>query len=582
MVDLKAKPFNLTDKQIKWVDDTIKSMTLEDKIGQLFVHFTGAINDADVKLDVEKTKAGGIRFNPRQSNAVWEMNYNFFKHSKIPVLSAANVEVGGCVATIEGTYIGSEMKVAATADTKYAYELGRVSGIEMKAVGSNWAFAPVVDLVQSWRNAGISTRAFGSDPDLVIKMSKAYFKGISESGIACAMKHFPGDGSEERDPHISTSVNSLSVKEWDNTYGKVYKELIDAGIQSIMPGHIMMPAYQKHFSPDTKDKDLVPATLSKELLTDLLRGKLGFNGLIVSDASHMVGLTGRAKRSDFVPGAIIAGCDMFLFYNDIKEDTKYMLDAYQDGRLTDERLTDALKRILALKASIGLDEFTMEKFPDKSGFSEIGKEEYKQIANEISDKAITLVKSIDSGVLPISPKKHKKVMVLSVGPKAPPMKIAGMEIKPRELDKIIKTKLEELGFKVTIFGEDELPVKSSTESNKGAYGGKKSIASLTDNFDLVISFADVSGAMKSSQRIDWASSKGGWDNPWYVNELPVIFVSFNCPFHLADAPQIKTYINCYDSNDATINALVDKLTGKSEFTGVSPVDAFCGMIDTKF
>lgn len=580
MVDLKAKPFNLSDKQIKWVNDTVKSMTLDEKIGQLFVHFTGAIKDEDVKQDVEKTKAGGIRFNPRQSAGVWEMNYNFQKHSRIPILSAANVEVGGCVATIEGTYIGSEMKVAATNDAKYAYELGRISGIEMKAVGCNWAFAPVVDLVKSWRNSGISTRAFGSDPDLVIKMSKAYFEGISKSGIACAMKHFPGDGSEERDPHISTSVNSLTVEEWDNTYGKVYRELIDAGVQSIMPGHIMMPAYQKYYSPETKDKDLVPATLSKELLTDLLRGKLGFNGVIVSDASHMVGLTGRGKRSDFVPGAIIAGCDMFLFYNDIEEDTKYMKDAYLDGRLTDERLTDALKRILGLKAAVGLDTFTIEKFPDKSGFCEIGKEEYKRIANEISDKAITLVKNIDDGVLPISPQKHRRIMLLSASPKAPPMKIAGMEIKPRELDKILKTQLEELGFEVTIFGEETKSV-SASEGNKGVYGGKKSIASLTDNVDLVICFADVSGAMKSSQRIDWAASKGGWDNPWYVNELPVIFVSFNCPFHLADAPQVKTYINCYDSNDATIDALVKKLTGASDFVGISPVDAFCGMIDTK-
>ena len=197
-------------------------------------------------------------------------------------------------------------------DTKYAYELGKVCGIETKATGSNWAFAPIVDLVTNWHNPGIAVRGWGADADMVLEMSKEYFRGISESGIVCAMKHFPGDGSDERDPHIATSVNALSCEEWDNTYGKVYRGMIEAGVQSIMPGHIMMPAYQKFFSPETRDEDLKPATLSKEILGDLLRGKLGFNGLIVSDASHMVGLTGRAKRRDLVPGAIMAGIDMFL------------------------------------------------------------------------------------------------------------------------------------------------------------------------------------------------------------------------------------------------------------------------------
>ncbi len=124
MVDLKAKPFYLTDKQIAWVESTINSMSKEEKIGQLFVHLTGCVHDEEVKEEVNEMHMGGIRFNPRTKEDMWEMNYNFQKHSRIPVLSAVNVEAGGNGASRDGTFVAPEMKVAATGDTKYAYELG--------------------------------------------------------------------------------------------------------------------------------------------------------------------------------------------------------------------------------------------------------------------------------------------------------------------------------------------------------------------------------------------------------------------------------------------------------------------------
>ena len=154
------------------------------------------------------------------------MNRLFQTYSKIPVLSAVNVEAGGNGASSDGTNVGQEIKVAATGDKEYAYKMGQICGRETRATGSNWAFAPIVDLTMNWHNPAISTRAFGKDPDMVLAFAKEYFRGISESGIVCAMKHFPGDGVDERDPHIATSVNSLSCEEWDNTFGKVYRGMI--------------------------------------------------------------------------------------------------------------------------------------------------------------------------------------------------------------------------------------------------------------------------------------------------------------------------------------------------------------------
>ena len=596
MVNLTAKPFYLKEEQIRWVEDTIASMTEEQKIKQLFIHLTGAGDDeATVKEEAETMQMGGIRFNPRSREEMWNMNRYFQKYSKIPVLSAVNVEAGGNGASSDGTNVGQEIKVAATGDPRYAYELGRICGRETKATGSNWAFSPIVDITYNWHNPAISTRAWGNDPDQVLKLSLEYFRGISESGILCAMKHFPGDGVDERDPHIATSVNSFSCEEWDNTYGKVYRGMIDAGVQSLMPGHIMLPAYQKKLNPSMKDDEYLPATLSKEILTDLLRGQLGFNGLIVSDASHMVGLAGRAKRSELVPKSIMAGCDMFLFYNDYEEDVGYMTEALHDGRLTEERLHDALRRILGLKVLAGLMNFTLDRFPAKEGLSVIGCEEHKRIAEEVSDKAITLVKQVGENIFPITDKK--RVLIVPVGPKPSPIvAMAGMGADGSKLYNTLKAELEKRGHTVTVYEDpmekimkmmagmtnEQRTEFSKSLKKKGAYGLKNSIEALTGSYDLVICVANVSATMRTTQRLEWAISKGGWDNPWYVNELPVIFASFNCPFHLADVPQIKNFINCYDAADSSVKAFVAKIEGESAFTGISPVDAFCGMMDTRF
>ena len=596
MVDLTKKPFSLNDEQIAWVETTIAGMTEEEKIKQLFIHLTGAGDDeAAVREEATTMKMGGIRFNPRSAKEMWNMNRLFQTYSKIPVLSAVNVEAGGNGASSNGTNVGQEIKVAATGDPVYAYKLGQICGRETKATGSNWAFSPIVDITYNWHNPAISTRAWGNDPDKVLELSLEYFRGISESGILCAMKHFPGDGVDERDPHIATSVNSLSCEEWDASYGKVYRGMIEAGVQSLMPGHIMLPAYQKKFNPGMKEDEYLPATLSKEILTDLLRGQLGFNGLVVSDASHMVGLTGRAKRSELVPQAIMAGCDMFLFYNDYEEDVRYMTDALHDGRLTEARLCDALRRILGLKVLAGLMNFTMDRFPREEGLSVIGCPEHKQVADEVSDKAITLVKQVGENIFPVT--DRKRVLIVPVGPKPSPIvAMAGMGADGSKLYNILKAELEQRGHTVSIYEDpmekimkamagmttEQRTAFSKGLKQKGAYGMKNSIEALTGSYDLVICVANVSATMRTTQRLEWAISKGGWDNPWYVNELPVIFASFNCPFHLADVPQIKNFVNCYDASDSSVKAFVAKIEGESPFLGVSPVDAFCGMMDTRF
>ena len=423
MVDLKAKPYYLDDDGVKWVEDTIALMTVEEKIGQLFVNM-GASRTYEYLTDVlEKYKFGAVRYNPGPAKDVHEQNRILQENSKIPLLIASNAEAGGNGACSDGTYVGYPIKLGATTDPKWAYEMGRISGVESSAIGCNWAFAPVVDLLINWRNPIISNRAFGADPDLVLECGKAYFKGMSESGVACAMKHFPGDGVDERDHHLSSSANSMTMDEWDATFGKVYSGMIEAGVQSVMVGHIMMPAYQKHFNRGMKDADLLPASLCKELTTDLLKGKLGFNGLVVTDASHMVGLTSALPRRLVVPTAIAAGCDLFLFFNDPEEDLGYMLDGYKNGIITEERLTEALRAILGTKAALGLHKKDRKDIVAAAAdaLTKVGLPENKAITAQVTEQAITLAKNTQEGILPVTPERYKKILIIPVkGPRIQP------------------------------------------------------------------------------------------------------------------------------------------------------------------
>ena len=586
MVDLKAKPYNLDEQGIKWVEATIANMTIEEKIGQLFVNMGSSRDEEYLKSMVNNYHIGAVRYNPATASEVYDQNKILQENSKIPLLIAANTEAGGNGACVDGTYVGYEVKIGSTNDKKYAYEMGRVSGVEASAIGCNWSFAPIVDINRNWRNPIISNRCWSEDADMVLEYSLEYMRGIMESGIAPAAKHFPGDGIDERDQHLSFAPNWLSCEEWDATFGKVYGGLFEAGLPSIMAGHIALPEYVRYFNPEATTEELyMPATLSKYILTDLLRGKMKFNGLVVTDASHMVAMTSAMKRSEMLPTAIAAGSDIFLFFNDPDEDFGYMMDGYKNGIITDERLNEALTRILGTKAALGLHKKAKTEImqPKEEAMAKIGLPENKAIAAEVADKGIVLVKNTQD-IFPISPENHKRVLLVDVKGTEGGFGalIGGQGPKPSQ---IMKEMLEKEGFEVSIWESPadkimKLPPEERMAAIGNIYAQKRPITDLTDNYDLIINLASVNP--NTDQRIQWPASKGTPDIPFYVNEVPTIFISVQCPFHLADVPQVKTYINAYDNKDFTLSSLVDKMLGRSEFVGVSPVDAFCGLGDTRY
>lgn len=361
MVDLSQAPFRLDAAAIEWVERTIADMTPDEKLGQLFINLNVSFDEDYLDNVVSRYGVGGIRFMGSDSATVQQHIRYAQSVAKIPLLVASNPEMGGAGSIDDGTLVTTHLGAGSSPDPDDAYRLGLVGGRETAAIGCNWAFAPIVDIHRNWRNTVIGTRSFGDNADVVIERAKRYFDGLSETGSAAAMKHFPGDGVDERDQHVVTTYNTLGYDEWNESYGRVYREMIAHGVQSIMIGHIGAPELSRRFRPELTDAEILPATLAPELLQDLLRDELGFNGLILTDASMMVGLTQAMKRSDAVPAAIAAGCDMFLFFRDAEEDLEYLRAGVESGVVSQERLHEALTRILGLKASLGLHTIPREK-----------------------------------------------------------------------------------------------------------------------------------------------------------------------------------------------------------------------------
>lgn len=577
--DMKKAPFFLPDDDIRWVTDTWQGMTTEQKCGQVFCPM-GLNNAPDLLRHLtQDIGVGGIMYRADHAAVIQETHRTLQQLSPIPLLLAANTEAGGDGLAYEGTSFGRPMAAAATNDVQNGYRMGYVACAESAALGLNWAFAPIVDINYDFHNPITNVRTFGDDPKKVVSYASGYLRAADECGVAACIKHFPGDGVDERDQHIVTSVNSLSVEDWEKSYGQVYRTLIAQGAKTVMVGHIAQPAYVKALKPSaTRAEQLCPASLSPELLTGLLRGKLGFQGLISTDATPMVGFTAAMPRREAIPRAIAAGCDMILFNKSLDEDYRYLLDGVKRGIVTMERLDDAVLRILATKASLHLHEKQAAGtlVPDASALQTVGCETHRRWADEVADHAVTLVRD-EQKLLPLSVKKYRRVYLnviqKDLSPEHPFVEKWKEAFAREGFDVTVRDR--RVSLSVADFAD---PSRMTEKKQRFMHEMYRSVEEMKQDYDLYVYICNMENASNNTTlRLNWNVCFGlGDDAPWFASELPVLMISTAYPFHLFDAPMVRTYINTYSGNDAFIRATMEKLMGRSEFTGKSPVDALCG------
>ena len=560
MVDLTKQPYNLNKEQIDFVHQTVQQLTADEKIGQLFF-----VIGQDEHLDdfIDQYQPGGMMYRPGLAADVKAKIQRIQAHSKLPLFFAANLESGGNGIITEGTWLGNPLQIAATDDTEAAYQLGRVASYEANQVGCNMSFAPIVDIDYNFKNPITNTRTFGSDPDRVLQMAQAQTRGLAEHHVIPVIKHFPGDGVDDRDQHLVSSINSLSADEWSKTYGAIYKTLIDQGIPSVMIGHIYLPEWERKLAPGISDAQLRPASASSLLVDGLLRQELGFNGLAITDATAMIGYNVIMPREELLVATINAGIDMILFNKNIDEDYNAIRTAVHNGKISLARLDQAVTRIIATKVAQGLVTTKGQLGLTIPEQLELKTHEHQLITQEIAKKSVTLVKDSQQ-LLPISPQKTPRVRLVILGDSD-----EGGFKEGGKVASLFEKGLIDLGFEVTPYQLDFHEIF------------EEGVEDLKAKFDLAFYVANVETASnQTTTRLNWIQLMAA-NAPWFVKSIPTVFVSTANPYHLYDVPFMPTFINAYTGTPATVDAVLRKMTGQEAFEGTNPVDPFCGDFTAK-
>lgn len=548
-----ANPLALSPEDQRWVEKTRDAMSIESQIAQLFI--LSSRDDSAAENDELLAHApGGLhRFPTRDIDAAWAATRDALDRSEMPLILSGDIE-GGTVSYPFTTAIPNQMGIAACDDMHLSEALAGIVARESRALGYNWSLTPVVDINRAFRNAVVGTRSYGSDPARIIDQARAYVRALQGQGLAACAKHWPGDGLDDRDQHLVTTVNDMDMAEWEATFGRIFGSLIDDGVMTIMSAHIALPAYIRAKMPDAGARAFEPASVSRLLNQELLRGQLGFQGLIISDATVMGGLTSWMARAEAVPAIIENGCDAFLFSRDPAEDMALMLNGLRAGRLTERRLHEAVTRCLSLKARLGLHRMTIDErvAPIAEVREALRRPDHLDLAKRAAARSLTLVKDRDT-ILPIDSTRHRRIVLLSDEGASFFSGAPDRDFGP------FMRGLEQRGFDVRVFDADAMPTRQDTDLVVYLIG-QEATPGLSHIF---LDFAKLHGSPRNAMI-------------QFNREIPTLLISFGQPYYLYDAPNFSTYINAYVSLPEVQAALVERLVGDAAFSGVSPVNAFCG------
>src|ERR1700726_467607 len=368
-VPAKSGAKKLSPAANAWVETTLRKMSADEKVGQLlFTTYHGSLTATDtaayrqIMHDVTDLHVGGfinitqgspLGIVKSQAYPTAVLNNQLQARSKLPLLVCADFERGTAMRLDEGTSFPTAMALAAAGNPKDAYTMGKITALEARAVGIHWIYAPDADVNNNPGNPIINTRSFGEDPQKVAEYVAAFVQGVQENGGLATAKHFPGHGDTAADSHIDLPVIRADKDRLENLELVPFRSAISAGVGSIMTGHLSIPALEP--DPNT------PATLSTNVLTGLLRHELHFEGLVVTDAMDMGGITVRYAPGEAAVRAFLAGADALLMSPVPDAAFEALQAAVKSGRISHERLDASVRRILQAKARL---ELTKNKLVD--------------------------------------------------------------------------------------------------------------------------------------------------------------------------------------------------------------------------
>lgn len=528
----------LKKTQTSWIKKTIKSMTPEEKVAQVMSWSGGHLSDQEILDTLERIPFGGLFMNYNTVQRCKEVADLISGKTKIPIITCADLE-NGLGARMDGGTIFPWLMGCGACDSEYLVEeMGVATAVEGRNCGIHWTLGPVVDLNINHHNGMSCIRSFGENPQHVIRMANAFIRGVQKNRLmAATAKHFPGDGVDDRDPHVCTVINHLRRNDWQQSFGNVWKAVIDQGVMTVMSGHIGLPFMDpglKAFLGPT------PATLSKKIQIDLLRKELGFDGLIVSDAIPMAGFSTHTTPHMRAADNINAGSDMVLWARP-QEDYPWMCQAVHDGKVSSERLNDAVRRVLELKARIGL----LDDAIDIPKIKRDDKIRFEECSESIAEKSISIIRN-ENQLIPLHLAEGARVLTVSCQFEE---KLRGTV---QELD-IVDLELRKRGFQV-----DHLKNPTGHELFEKAF-----------DYDAVFINIHVLCRYGSIFMTD-ILARIFWDSFWPEHPC-VVFSSFGDPYKIYELPSVPNMVNVYGSSPCSQRAAVKVWFGEIPAQGKNPV-----------
>jgi len=513
-------------KAKEWVDQTYNSLSQDEKLGQLFIVALYTNKDENhinqVRNIVTNDKIGGLIL--MQDDAAREINLvnEFQQKSKVPLMIGMDAEWGLYQRINTAHKFPWAMTLGAIQDKDLIYQMAAKIAEDCKRMGVNWDFAPVVDVNTNPNNPIIGNRSFGSEVSNVTQSALSYANGLQDNNILAAIKHFPGHGDTNTDSHLDLPVVSHSLQRLNKIELAPFKDLMNKGIGGVMVAHLYVPSLESGKG--------IPASISKNIITGLLKEKLGYKGLIITDALNMGAVANKYKPGELDALAFKAGNDIMLFSQGVSEGKKLIQKAIDQGEISQSRVEESVKKILLTKYFLGLNQYT-PKNPENINY-DINNDSHTKLVQNLYSNALTLLKD-EKKLLPLNSNTTYYYVPLEEAP------YQTFENRVKSDSKVIVKKASEINTipanstVIVGFHKDNStaykPYKISAES-------KKILSDLTKNKNVILNVFGSAYALKD-----------------------------------IDLSKVSTVLVSYENNDDSMTATADALNGKTKISGKLPV-----------
>ena len=524
------QPKNISNSDIKkandWVDKTYNSLSQDEKLGQLFIValYTNKGEEFinQIRNIVKNDKIGGLIL--MQDDAAREINLvnEFQSQSKVPLMIGMDAEWGVFQRIAKAHKYPWAITLGAIQDKNLITEMSAKIAEDCKRMGINWDFAPVVDVNTNPNNPIIGNRSFGSDVNNVVNSALAYSNGLQDNRILAAIKHFPGHGDTDKDSHLDLPVVSHNLERLEKIEIAPFKALMNKGIGGVMVAHLYVPSLENEKG--------IPASVSKKIVTGLLKEKLGYKGLIITDALNMGAVANKFKAGELDAMAFKAGNDIMLFSQDVATGKKLIQKAIDNGEIQQNRVEESVKKILLTKYYLGLNQYN--NINPENVNEDLNNASHSALVQKMYANALTLIKD-DKKLLPLDCKETYYYVPLEEAP--------------------YETFLNQLNLGTTVI------FKNSNEIN-----------TIPANSKVIVGFHKDNSTAYKPYKISDASKKVLSD---LTKNQNVILDVFGSPYALKDIDisKVSTVLVSYENNDDAMKATANGILGQTKISGRLPV-----------